>query len=136
MILRCLFLGQLMVLSLLKGMGNAIMHVKEVKILLYELLDRRSQNSFGIGRSCEPLSNIETDTLCLLLEVSILTLSNICLNFFFSIFFFNLPFPFHYVATLNCKLHPCFGGIRVALHYRVLHKLEISSQRAYLRLYK
>eukprot|EP00268_Persea_americana_P022565 TRINITY_DN22456_c0_g2_i1.p1 TRINITY_DN22456_c0_g2~~TRINITY_DN22456_c0_g2_i1.p1 ORF type:complete len:2020 (-),score=349.41 TRINITY_DN22456_c0_g2_i1:339-6095(-) len=60
--------GKLMVLSLLKGMGNAIMRVEEVKILLYELLERRSQNSFGVDRSSEPLSKFETDTLCLLLE--------------------------------------------------------------------
>lgn len=60
-----------MVLSLLKGMGNAIMRVEEVKILLYELLERCSQNSFGVDKSSEPLSKFETDALCLLLEVSI-----------------------------------------------------------------
>lgn len=115
MILRCLFLGQLMVLSLLKGMGNAIMHVKEVKILLYELLDRRSQNSFGIGRSCEPLSNIETDTLCLLLEVSILNLSNICLNFFFSIFF--LIYLFHSIMLPHSIVNYTLFLVVLELHF-------------------
>ncbi|XP_077219422.1 ARM repeat superfamily protein isoform X2 [Tasmannia lanceolata] len=60
--------GKLMVLALLKGIGNAIINLEEVKLLLFELLNRRSQYHFGHDRSFEKLSRIEIETLCLLLE--------------------------------------------------------------------
>ncbi|XP_010275398.1 PREDICTED: uncharacterized protein At3g06530 isoform X2 [Nelumbo nucifera] len=61
--------GKLMVLSLLKGMGTAIMDVEGVKLLLSELLKRRSQYHLGVDKSCLELSKIEIEILCLLLEV-------------------------------------------------------------------
>lgn len=51
---------QLMILSLLKGVGNTVLRVTETESLLCELLERRCQN----------LAKIEVEILCLLLEVS------------------------------------------------------------------
>lgn len=58
-----------MLLSLLKGVGSGVMLVKEVKLLLNELLNRRYQFHLGNDQFCMKLSKIEVDTLCLLLEV-------------------------------------------------------------------
>ncbi|OVA04123.1 BP28 [Macleaya cordata] len=60
--------GKLVILSLLKGMGNAIMCVEGVNFLLSELLERRSQFHFGLNKSGQALSKIEIKTLCFLLE--------------------------------------------------------------------
>ncbi|XP_058086890.1 uncharacterized protein At3g06530 isoform X3 [Magnolia sinica] len=60
--------GKLTILSLLKGMGSAILKIEEVKLLLSELLERRNQFHFGLDKSCEQLSHTEAETLCLLLE--------------------------------------------------------------------
>lgn len=60
--------GKLMLLSLLKGVGSGVMLVKEVKLLLNELLNRRHQFHLGNDQFCKKLSKIEVDTMCLLLE--------------------------------------------------------------------
>lgn len=59
-----------MILSLLKGVGSAIMHVKDVESLLSSLLERRRQYYFELDKSCQKLSKIEIEILNLLLEVS------------------------------------------------------------------
>lgn len=59
-----------MILSLLKGVGIAIMHVKDVESLLSSLLERRRQYYFELDKSCQKLSKIEIEILNLLLEVS------------------------------------------------------------------
>lgn len=61
---------QLMILSLLKGMGSAVMHIKDVKSFLSLLLERRSQYYFEPDKSCQKLLKNEIEILCLLLEVS------------------------------------------------------------------
>ncbi|KAL8224035.1 hypothetical protein R6Q57_019510 [Mikania cordata] len=53
--------GMLKILSLLKGLGNQIMQVKEVNTLLNELLERHN-NSY------QALSKMQVKILCLLLE--------------------------------------------------------------------
>jgi U3 small nucleolar RNA-associated protein 10 len=58
-----------MILSLLKGMGRAILHVKDVESFLSLLLERRTQYYFELDKSCQKLSKIEIEILCLLLEV-------------------------------------------------------------------
>ena len=60
---------QLMILSLLKGVGAAIIRVKELESFLCQLLRRRSQYYCEPGMSTQKLSNIEVEILCLLLEV-------------------------------------------------------------------
>ena len=62
---------QLMILSLLKGIGSAIMHYKAVKSFLCSLLERRSKYYFELDKSYQKLSNTEIEILCLLLEVSL-----------------------------------------------------------------
>ncbi|KAI3712588.1 hypothetical protein L1987_71147 [Smallanthus sonchifolius] len=53
--------GTMKILSLLKGLGNQIMQVKEVNTLLNDLLERRNNSNLT-------LSNIQVKILCLLLE--------------------------------------------------------------------
>ncbi|KAL5728414.1 hypothetical protein ACHQM5_001504 [Ranunculus cassubicifolius] len=60
--------GKLMVLQLLRGKGNAIVHVESVKSLLSGLLERRNKYHCRGDKSCQPLSKIEIQTLCFLLE--------------------------------------------------------------------
>ncbi|PIA50335.1 hypothetical protein AQUCO_01300820v1 [Aquilegia coerulea] len=60
--------GKLMILSLLRGKDNAILHVEGVRSLLSELLERRNKYHFGVDKLCQPLSKIEIETLCFLLE--------------------------------------------------------------------
>ncbi|CAN6705484.1 unnamed protein product [Malus baccata var. baccata] len=56
--------AKLSILSLLKGMGNAILHDREMKSFLSLLLERRSQDCV----SSHGLSNTEVQILCHLLE--------------------------------------------------------------------
>ncbi|XVF49416.1 hypothetical protein PTKIN_Ptkin04bG0010100 [Pterospermum kingtungense] len=64
--------GKLKVLSLLKGLGSAILHVKEVESLLSLLLKKRSQCYFDLEKSYQKLSATEIRILCLLLEMCIM----------------------------------------------------------------
>ncbi|XP_039121366.1 uncharacterized protein At3g06530-like [Dioscorea cayenensis subsp. rotundata] len=57
--------GKLAVFSLLKGVGSVIFHVEGLKLLLFELLERRNQYCI----THQALPTIESETLCLLLEV-------------------------------------------------------------------
>ncbi|XP_073001076.1 uncharacterized protein At3g06530 isoform X2 [Typha latifolia] len=63
--------GKLMVLSLLKGIGNFIFHEKGTKKLLLRLVDGRSHCEPGSADLHGKLSILEIETLCLLLEVSL-----------------------------------------------------------------
>ncbi|KAJ0099511.1 hypothetical protein Patl1_20742 [Pistacia atlantica] len=74
--LRLSAFGKLMILSLLKGLGSAIMHVKDVRSFLSLLLERRSQYFFELNKSSQRLSKIEIKILCLLLESCCATLSS------------------------------------------------------------
>ena len=58
-----------MILSLFKGIGNALMHVPEVGPLLSSLLEQYYDE---LKKSCPKLSNTETQIMCLLLEVCVL----------------------------------------------------------------
>ncbi|XWS60132.1 hypothetical protein CRYUN_Cryun07bG0008200 [Craigia yunnanensis] len=69
--------GKLKVLSLLKGLGNAILHVKEVESLLSLLLRKRSQCYFDLEKSYQKMSEIEIRILCLLLEMCIMPSSSL-----------------------------------------------------------
>ncbi|ONI24972.1 hypothetical protein PRUPE_2G273000 [Prunus persica] len=60
--------AKLVILSLLRGMGNAIIHDREMKSFLSQLLGRRSQNYCELHVSSQNLSKIEVQILCLLLE--------------------------------------------------------------------
>ncbi|KAF5193642.1 U3 small nucleolar rna-associated protein [Thalictrum thalictroides] len=60
--------GKLVILSLLRGKDNAIVHVEGVKSLLSKLLERRNKYHFGLDKLFKPLSKIEIETLCFLLE--------------------------------------------------------------------
>ncbi|MBA0732095.1 hypothetical protein Gogos_016206 [Gossypium gossypioides] len=64
--------GKLKVLSLLKELGNAILHVKEIEALLSLLLRKRSQCYFDLENSSLKLSEAEIMILCLLLEMCIM----------------------------------------------------------------
>ncbi|KAI3978430.1 hypothetical protein MKX01_013228 [Papaver californicum] len=59
--------GKLVILSLFKRMSGSIMHTSSIKLLLSELLERRSEY-FSPNKSFRALSTIEIDTLCILLE--------------------------------------------------------------------
>lgn len=61
-----------MILSLLKGLGSAILHVKDVRSFLSLLLEKRSQHCLELNKSSQKLSRIEIRILCLLLEVNIM----------------------------------------------------------------
>ncbi|XWS47705.1 hypothetical protein CRYUN_Cryun13aG0007100 [Craigia yunnanensis] len=69
--------GKLKVLSLLKGLGNAILHVKEVESSLSLLLRKCSQCYFDLEKSYQKLSEIEIRILCLLLEICIMPSSSL-----------------------------------------------------------
>ncbi|XP_074344039.1 uncharacterized protein LOC141683235 [Apium graveolens] len=60
---------ELMLLSLLKGVGSEVMLVEEVELLLNELLNHHHQFHLGNDQLCMKLSKIEVDTMCLLPEV-------------------------------------------------------------------
>ncbi|KAH7557345.1 hypothetical protein JRO89_XS11G0129200 [Xanthoceras sorbifolium] len=60
--------GKLMILTLLKGLGNAILQLKDVRSFLSLLLERRSQYYFELSQSSSKLSKTEIRILCLLLE--------------------------------------------------------------------
>ncbi|KAL5745887.1 hypothetical protein ACOSP7_027033 [Xanthoceras sorbifolium] len=60
--------GKLMILTLLKGLGNAILQLKDVRSFLSLLLERRSQYYFEPSQSSSKLSKTEIRILCLLLE--------------------------------------------------------------------
>ncbi|KAG5109390.1 hypothetical protein JHK82_038613 [Glycine max] len=62
--------GKLMILSLFKGIGNALMHVPEVGPLLSSLLEQYYDE---LKKSCPKLSNTETQIMCLLLESCIMS---------------------------------------------------------------
>lgn len=67
----CFLLSQFRILALFRRLGNSMLKVKEVKMLLDELLNKRKQYYFGSDlRSRNTLSEIEIQTLCLLLEVN------------------------------------------------------------------
>lgn len=59
-----------MIISLLKGLGNVIICVKDVETFLSQLLTRRKQFYFEAEKSSHKLSKTEVKILCLLLEVS------------------------------------------------------------------
>lgn len=61
--------AKMMIISLLKGMGSTLLHVKEAESLLSHLLKRRRQYYFEVERSSQKLSKTEVKILCLLLEV-------------------------------------------------------------------
>eukprot|EP00257_Ricinus_communis_P020965 XP_015580336.1 uncharacterized protein At3g06530 [Ricinus communis] len=60
--------AKLMIMSLLKRLGNAIMCVKDVETFLAQLLKRRGQFYFEGDKSFQKLSETEVKILCLLLE--------------------------------------------------------------------
>ncbi|KAK3026432.1 hypothetical protein RJ639_041444 [Escallonia herrerae] len=60
--------GKLRILSLLRGLGSGVMLVRDVELLLSELLNRRDQYHLGHDKSCTKLATIEVEILCLLLE--------------------------------------------------------------------
>ncbi|XP_062092226.1 uncharacterized protein At3g06530 [Humulus lupulus] len=60
--------AKLMILSLLKGVGSTVVHVKELESFFSQLLRRRSQYHCKLDTSSQKLSDIEVDILCLLLE--------------------------------------------------------------------
>ncbi|XP_074327100.1 uncharacterized protein LOC141665041 isoform X2 [Apium graveolens] len=60
---------ELMLLSLLKGVGSEVMLVEEVELLLNELLNHHHQFYLGNDQLCMKLSKIEVNTMCLLQEV-------------------------------------------------------------------
>ncbi|KAG5249529.1 U3 small nucleolar RNA-associated protein and NUC211 domain-containing [Salix suchowensis] len=61
--------AKMMIISLLKGMGSTLLHVKEAESLLSRLLKRRRQYYFEMDRSSQELSKTEVKIMCLLLEV-------------------------------------------------------------------
>uniref|UniRef100_A0A1D1XF93 Uncharacterized protein At3g06530 n=1 Tax=Anthurium amnicola TaxID=1678845 RepID=A0A1D1XF93_9ARAE len=74
-----LFLWQLKMLTLFKGLGNYMLQVEEAKRMFLELLERRKQYHYCIdNRSSSRLSHIEVQILCLLLEASLVALKPGC----------------------------------------------------------
>ncbi|KAJ7949476.1 U3 small nucleolar RNA-associated protein [Quillaja saponaria] len=68
--------GKLMILSMLKGIGNVLVHVVEVESLLTLLMRRRNQYYSKMDKSCQKLSEIEVKILCLLLESCVMLSSS------------------------------------------------------------
>ncbi|KAK3217662.1 hypothetical protein Dsin_011632 [Dipteronia sinensis] len=64
--------GKLMILTLLKGLGIAILQLKDVRSYLSLLLERRNQYYFEPSQSSSKLSKTEIRILCLLLESCVL----------------------------------------------------------------
>ncbi|KAI4384708.1 hypothetical protein MLD38_002826 [Melastoma candidum] len=64
--------GKLSVLSLLKGVGGSLANIKEVGLLLSELMKRRRAYYFELHKSCQQLSIIEVHILSLLLEICLI----------------------------------------------------------------
>lgn len=62
--------GKLMILSLFKGIGNALMHVPEVGPLLSSFLEQYYDK---LNKSCPKLSKTETQIMCLLLECCVMS---------------------------------------------------------------
>ncbi|XP_021654039.2 uncharacterized protein At3g06530 isoform X1 [Hevea brasiliensis] len=61
--------AKLMIIFLLKGLGNMIMCIKDVEVFLSQLLTRRKQFYFEADKSFHKLSKTEVKILCLLLEI-------------------------------------------------------------------
>ncbi|WJX64702.1 hypothetical protein P8452_49448 [Trifolium repens] len=61
--------GKLMILSLLKGIGNAIMHPKVAPMLSHFMKQYYDER----GKSCQRFSNTETRIMCLLLESCVMS---------------------------------------------------------------
>ncbi|XP_020222624.1 uncharacterized protein At3g06530 isoform X2 [Cajanus cajan] len=62
--------GKLLILSLFKGIGNALMHVPEVGPLLSSFLEQYYDE---LNKSCPNLSSTETQIMCLLLETCVMS---------------------------------------------------------------
>ncbi|KAK7300089.1 hypothetical protein RJT34_10922 [Clitoria ternatea] len=62
--------GKLMILSLFKGIGNALMHVPEVGPVLSSFMEQYYDD---LNKSCPKLSNMETKIMCLLLESCVMS---------------------------------------------------------------
>ena len=76
MLMTFILLIQLKILSLLSGMGTLLLNVEGVKSLLIELVERRTRCNGELDKMDQKLSKNEIQVLCLLLEVSSLTISN------------------------------------------------------------
>ncbi|KAF5743615.1 hypothetical protein HS088_TW08G00200 [Tripterygium wilfordii] len=68
--------AKLMILSLLNGLGNAIIRIKDVELLLSLLLKRRNEYCLEQDIQSEKLSKTEVKILCLLLEICALPTSS------------------------------------------------------------
>ncbi|XP_027329398.1 uncharacterized protein At3g06530 isoform X2 [Abrus precatorius] len=62
--------GKLMILSLLKGIGNSLLRVPEVGPVLSSFMEQYYDE---LNKSCPKLSNIETKIMCLLLESCVMS---------------------------------------------------------------
>ncbi|CAN6457927.1 unnamed protein product [Victoria cruziana] len=60
--------GKFVLLSMLKGVGDGLLFVEETKLLLSDLLERRSLYIFGRLNHEQKLLEVETGILCVLLE--------------------------------------------------------------------
>ncbi|XP_030533160.1 uncharacterized protein At3g06530 isoform X1 [Rhodamnia argentea] len=60
--------GKLVILSLLRGIGEALMQVKDVELLLSKLLESRDRYYFERDNSYQRLSKADVEILCLLLS--------------------------------------------------------------------
>ncbi|ONK73498.1 uncharacterized protein A4U43_C04F32240 [Asparagus officinalis] len=72
--------GKLVVLSLFQGLGSSILHFEGVRILLFELLERRDKEHLRTGQSGQVLSQIEVETLCLLLVICVHPSNSVCVE--------------------------------------------------------
>ncbi|WCJ36431.1 ARM repeat superfamily protein [Euphorbia peplus] len=61
--------GKLMIISLLKGLGNKMLRLKDVEMYLAQLLERRKPIHFKGDKLIQKLSKTEIKILCLLLEI-------------------------------------------------------------------
>ncbi|KAI6696158.1 hypothetical protein NL676_016277, partial [Syzygium grande] len=63
--------GKLVILSLLRGIGEVLMQVKDVELLLSKLLEVRGRYYFERDNSCQRLSKTGVEILCLLLSFTL-----------------------------------------------------------------
>lgn len=73
--------GKLVILSLLKGIGEALMQVKDVDLLLSKLLEVHGRYYFERDDSCQRLPKADVEILCLLLSCTMSSSTAGLLNF-------------------------------------------------------
>ncbi|KAF8044357.1 hypothetical protein BT93_A2372 [Corymbia citriodora subsp. variegata] len=145
--------GKLVILSLLRGIGEALMQVKDVDLLLSKLLEVRGRYYFERDNSCQRLSKADVEILCLLLNWTMSSTASVH-NFedhllkalhFEGTFAEDPAVVLPYIAVLSKLNNRIYGGLTVEMQEALFFVLvlffrkgnsdiQIATKEALLRL--